>query len=151
MKRLIVILSAFFITISASAQSKQQVSFKVWGNCGMCEKTIENAAKLSGVTEADWDKSTKMMKVVYDPAKVKLQTIKEKIAEKGYDTDQVKASDEAYSKLHSCCRYERAEANNKLEAKGRCCGQCSPDEKKASKVGESTNNTPAKSCCNKKS
>ena len=31
--------------------------FKVYGNCGMCEKTIEKAAKsVDGVSTADWNK-----------------------------------------------------------------------------------------------
>ena len=57
----------FFIvgTMSVFAQSKTE-EFKVSGNCGMCETRIENAAKsVTGVTTADWDKKTKMLKLSF--------------------------------------------------------------------------------------
>jgi hypothetical protein len=39
----LVMMLAIFTSFQANAQSKksQTESFKVWGNCGMCEKTIE--------------------------------------------------------------------------------------------------------------
>ena len=37
-------------------------TFKVYGNCGMCEKTIEGSLKnVKGIDKADWNKETKMM------------------------------------------------------------------------------------------
>lgn len=82
--------------------------FKVYGNCGMCEKTIEGALNdLEGIDLADWDKNSKLLEVSYDSSQLDINTIKEKIAEVGYDTDTHRATDEAYSNLHSCCQYER--------------------------------------------
>lgn len=84
-------------------------TFKVYGNCGMCKTRIEKAAKsLDGVSEAEWDMETKLFKVTYDPAKVKLEEIHNKIAGVGHDTDKVKAKDEVYNTLHGCCKYDRA-------------------------------------------
>jgi len=39
---------AIFTTTTVNAQSKkkQTETFKVWGNCGMCEKTIEKSLKV---------------------------------------------------------------------------------------------------------
>ena len=33
--------------------------------------------------------------------------VKKAIAKVGHDTDEVKATDEDYEKLHGCCMYER--------------------------------------------
>lgn len=82
--------------------------FKVSGNCGMCKSTIEKAAKaLDGVLRAQWNKETKELHVSFDSGKVKLADLHKAIAQKGYDTDKVKADDEIYDKLHGCCKYPR--------------------------------------------
>lgn len=81
--------------------------FKVYGNCGMCEKRIENAAKIEGVTLADWDVDTKMLTVILDVNKVKPRDIHKAVAAVGHDTDKEKAPDEVYAALHGCCQYER--------------------------------------------
>ena len=95
-------------TMSVLAQSKTE-KFKVYGNCGMCEKRIETAAQsVDGVTSADWDKETKMIVVTFDEKKTDLHKVHMGIAKAGHDTDMHKASDEAYKKLAGCCQYERA-------------------------------------------
>lgn len=86
-------------------------NFKVYGNCGMCEKTIEGSLKdIEGIEASDWDKDTKVMKVTYHPEKISLDQIKQKIAAVGYDTDDFKASDKSYTGLAGCCQYKRPEA-----------------------------------------
>lgn len=95
---------------SLSAQSGKDYvtdSFMVYGNCGMCEKRIEDALFTGGVKLADWDQDTHMLTVTYKPSKISLQAIHEKVAAVGHDTDLVKAKDEVYAKLHFCCQYER--------------------------------------------
>ncbi len=79
--------------------------FKVFGACGMCEDRIENAAKMRGVTTADWDVNTGMMTVVYAPDKTSLTKIEDRILEVGHDLAGRKAPDEVYSKLPKCCLY----------------------------------------------
>jgi copper chaperone CopZ len=81
--------------------------FKVYGNCGMCKDRIEKAAKTDGVTSAVWDRETKILKVKYQPSKIKVATIHRNIAEAGHDTEKEKASDAVYNKLPDCCKYER--------------------------------------------
>jgi len=89
-------------------------SFMVYGNCGMCEKTIESSLKnVKGVEKADWNKETKVMVVTFDPEKITLNEIKQKIADVGYDTDEVRATDKAYNGLPGCCQYERPEIKSK--------------------------------------
>mgnify|MGYP000229943975 CR=1 FL=1 len=55
-------------------------TFKVYGNCGMCEKTIEASLKnVKGIEKADWNKETKMMEVTFDSEVISLKEIKQKI------------------------------------------------------------------------
>lgn len=87
---------------------KKTESFKVWGNCGMCESTIEGAFKeVESVEKADWDKDTKMIEVTYSPHSITLDEIKKKIADVGYDTKEYRATEEVYNNLPGCCQYER--------------------------------------------
>ncbi len=82
--------------------------FRVYGNCSMCEQTIEGSLKnQEGVVLADWDKETDQMTVKYDPNIISLDNIKQKIADVGYDSDTHRAKDEVYNNLHGCCQYER--------------------------------------------
>lgn len=83
-------------------------TFKVFGNCGMCEKTIEGSLQsVKGIEKADWNKDTKMMEVSFHEHDITLAEIKKKIASVGYDTDETKATDESYNNLPGCCQYDR--------------------------------------------
>lgn len=103
----IVIFSLFVTKSQAQEKTKkaETVEFKVMGVCGMCKDRIENAALIKGVKFAEWNKQTKMLKVVYVPAKVSLDDIHKAVAEVGHDTEKVKAKDEVYKKLPNCCAY----------------------------------------------
>jgi cation transport ATPase len=90
----------------AMASTKTE-TIKVWGNCETCQARIEKTAKVDGVNKASWDKSTKLLTLVYDPATVKSDDIQKKIALVGHDTEKYKADDKVYAKLPGCCQYER--------------------------------------------
>jgi Cu(I)/Ag(I) efflux system membrane fusion protein len=95
-------------TQAATVPNIQHEMFKVSGNCGMCEETIETAVKaLSGVNEADWSQETKMIHVSFNSEKVNLAEIHKTIAKAGYDTELEKADDEVYNNLPGCCQYTR--------------------------------------------
>ncbi|KAA3640416.1 MAG: copper chaperone [Bacteroidetes bacterium] len=99
------------ITGVAIAQSfnGQKATFKVYGNCGMCENRIEGALKnVQGVQSADWDVDTKMIIVQFDNEVISLDEIKTKIADVGHDTDKFQAKDKVYADLPGCCQYDRA-------------------------------------------
>lgn len=90
------------------AQEMKTEEFKVYGNCGMCETRIEKAANsVDGVSEADWDKETKMIEVSFDKSKTDVHKVHMAIANAGHDTEIHKASDEVYNSLPGCCKYER--------------------------------------------
>ncbi|WP_282030739.1 heavy-metal-associated domain-containing protein [Winogradskyella eximia] len=83
------------------------ISFGVRGNCGMCKKTIEKAAnKVDGVASANWDVDKKKIDVAFDDTKTDEMAIHNAIAASGYDTEKVAGSEEAYSNLPGCCKYE---------------------------------------------
>lgn len=91
-----------------NAQQADSTTFAVYGKCGMCKKRIEKAAnELEGVKEAKWDVSTRTFAAQYDASKVSEKEIHEKIASVGHDTETVRATDEAYSSLPGCCKYDR--------------------------------------------
>jgi copper chaperone CopZ len=101
-------LAAFTSACSSKAEGGKEVSFKVYGNCNMCKKTIEGSLENEkGILSAEWNKDTKMMSVSYDTTKTDETKIHHQIATAGYDTEVEKGNDEAYKKLHECCQYER--------------------------------------------
>ncbi len=92
----------------AVAGANETAQFEVWGNCGMCKKTIEKAANgVAGVESANWDVDTHQFNVVFNPKKTSVKKVHQAIAKAGYDTELVKANDTAYNNLHGCCQYER--------------------------------------------
>lgn len=98
------------------AQKTKTETFNVSGECGMCKKKIEKAAKEAGATSALWNQQTKVLKVSYNVANTSASLIQQKIAGVGYDTPQYQATDEAYNSLEQCCQYAR---ENKQAS---CCG-----------------------------
>ncbi len=108
MKRILVFCMVFagvLLTVSASAQAT--ATFKVYGNCGMCEERIEKAVIMKGVKSGAWDRETGQLTVIYNPRKTTVDKIQQRIADVGHDTDRFRARDEVYQKLHACCKYER--------------------------------------------
>jgi mercuric ion binding protein len=111
MKKLIISSAIIMAAFASQGQSKVKVqtdTFKVWGNCSMCEKKIEKAAsKVKGVTKADWDKETKILTLTYNPLETNVENVQKAIAAVGYDSKNIKATDKAYNNLDGCCQYER--------------------------------------------
>lgn len=89
------------------AQNKNaKASIEVDGVCMMCKSRIEKACLSSkGVKSAVWNVKTHELQLIYDERKTDLETISKKIASVGHDTKAVKAPDEAYNAIHSCCKY----------------------------------------------
>lgn len=105
---LVFLLYLFIPNVSFAGGDKSKETFKVWGNCGMCNKVITSAVKsIDGVSFAKWSAETQMITVKFQSEKTTLNDIKKKIASVGYDTEEFKAKDEVYSKLHHCCQYDR--------------------------------------------
>jgi periplasmic mercuric ion binding protein len=91
--------------VSAKTAATKTETLKVSGNCDMCKSRIEKAAKIDGVSKAEWNTKSKLLAVTYDPAKTNIDQVGKKVAAAGHDTEKVKADDKAYSSLPSCCKY----------------------------------------------
>lgn len=102
-----------FAFISLSANEIESKEFKVYGNCGMCKDRIENAVKsIDGVSEANWDKETKMLKVSFNSSHTDIHKIHMAITKVGHDTNMYQAKDKVYKKLPKCCKYDRQNAKS---------------------------------------
>lgn len=108
-KSVVVICITLFTTHLSTAQSKnlKTVDVKVYGNCGMCKKTIEKAGNVKGTSKTEWSTETGMAKITIDSSKTSVDEVLQKIASVGYDSDSFRALDAVYENLHGCCQYDR--------------------------------------------
>ena len=105
---LIMLISMGFSACGQTVKNAKTETFEVWGNCGMCKKTIEKAANsVKGVGTAVWDVDKKIMTLTYDSIKTNTTKVQQAIAAAGYDTPLAKGDDKAYTNLHECCQYDR--------------------------------------------
>ncbi|MBF1998623.1 DUF3347 domain-containing protein [Flavobacterium psychrophilum] len=96
-----------FTSCNAQIKNAKTETVKVYGNCDMCEKTIEKAGNLKKIAKVDWNVDTKMATITYDSKVTNQDAILKRIALSGYDSDKFLAPDNAYSKLPGCCQYDR--------------------------------------------
>ena len=102
------LVAMFLMTTAVVFAGEKTEKFKVYGNCGMCEKRIEKAAiSVDGVQSADWCKETEMMEVKFDDSETSVDAVQKAIAKVGHDTKKYKAKDEVYNELPGCCKYDR--------------------------------------------
>ena len=62
------VIAVLLSSVNSFAQIKnaKTETVKIYGNCGMCETTIENAGNVKKVAQVDWNKDTKMATLTYD-------------------------------------------------------------------------------------
>lgn len=111
----ILLLSISFTACSgvSTPPSAKTAEFKVWGNCGMCKKTIETSLKdKEGVLKAEWNVKSKQMTVQFDTLRISLSEIQQTIAAAGYDNVAFKGDSAAYAGLHECCQYTRKDSTS---------------------------------------
>ena len=128
-----------FTTASFAQATKE--SFKVSGECSMCKKKIEKAARDAGATYALWNTESKLLIVKYNASSTNTATIQQKIAGIGYDTPKYKATDEAYNSLDDCCQYQRS------GVKADCCNNAKCKDAGCCKDGKCTKENS--DCCKK--
>lgn len=112
MKKIMIVLFISLIGFVSQAQEKKSKNAKhtveVQGNCEMCKKRIEKAAfSVSGVKSAIWSPEDKQLRLILNEEKTSDLEVQKAIAKVGHDTEKVKATDEDYEKLHTCCAYDR--------------------------------------------
>ena len=132
-----------FSPIMAQQSSNGQTdSIRVNGACGMCKSRIQKAIKIDGVTEATWNKETKVLLVSYNPDVISNDVIQKKIAFAGHDTEKYRAEDSIYEKLPGCCHYDRETEGQSIAATNMtesihvngACGMCKNRIQKAVKM-----------------
>jgi len=117
----IFIMAVLLVTATATqAQIKnaQTATVKVYGNCGMCETTIEKAGSKAKTSKTDWNEETGMAVITYDAKKTSLDAVLKNIALVGYDNANHLAPNEVYDKLHGCCKYDREKKTDAVPAAG---------------------------------
>jgi copper chaperone CopZ len=94
--------------LSATAQQKKPVTVKIntpTVQCDECKKRIENFLKYEdGVTKVDVNYKSKVTTVTFLPDQTNIENVKTGIANVGYDADDVKANEDSYKKLPTCCK-----------------------------------------------
>lgn len=108
----IILIFLLMLGLGVVAQTKKNKNAKytveVNGNCEQCQKRIQKAAlSVSGVKSAVWDISTHQLTLILNEEKTTLEKVEQAVAKVGHDTQNVKATNEAYDNLHSCCKYDR--------------------------------------------
>jgi len=96
-----------FTACNAQIKNAKTESVKIYGNCGVCETTIEKAGNKKKIAKVDWNKDTKMATITYDAKKTNQDEILKRIALSGYDSEKFLAPNDVYAKLPGCCQYKR--------------------------------------------
>ncbi|MBN8789737.1 MAG: cation transporter [Terrimonas sp.] len=110
MKRIFVLLAFICgITMSVNAQQpKKPVTVKISTptvQCEQCKKKIENYMKQEeGISKINVDFKRKVTTITYLPERTNIENVKTGIANAGYDADDVKANEDSYKALPTCCK-----------------------------------------------
>lgn len=106
MKNLIMIMMLLVMVTTVAQNKNAKASLEVDGVCLMCKSRIEKASlNTKGVKSAVWNVETHELRLIYDERKTNIETIQSKVLAAGHDTQELKATDEAYASVHPCCRY----------------------------------------------
>ena len=94
-----------FIVHAQAQNNTDTLQIQTSAQCGMCKETLEKTmAYEKGVIASSLEMETKVLKVVYKPNRTDAAKIRKAISDAGYDADNVKANERAYSKLPACCK-----------------------------------------------
>jgi len=100
--------AAALFSISASAQTKAQLTAKIsipTIQCEMSKKQIESSLdRYDGVVSAVVNVKRKEITVKYLTDRTNIEVIKTAIANAGYDAAEIGANPEAYKALPKCCK-----------------------------------------------
>lgn len=119
-KSILLVTAIIFPMLTMALGNMETVEFKVNGNCGGCKATIEQAAQIEGVSEAEWSVETKMLSLTYCAETVDLDDVYQEIADAGYSSEKLAASGGS-----SC---GDAEAKSDCDSVSSSSGCCSGDK-----------------------
>ena len=106
---MLAVLGTAFTSQAQQAKNKSaKADVEVSGNCDLCKKRIEKAALgVKGVKMATWNADEQKLHLILDENKTNVKNVEQAVAKAGHDTQDVKATNEAYENLHACCQYDR--------------------------------------------
>ncbi|MFT6001095.1 MAG: mercuric ion binding protein [Neolewinella sp.] len=105
----------------AMAAPTEKITIQTNAICGMCKTSIESSlTALEGVKSAELDLVTKKVKIKYDDKVLDAATLRQAIANTGYNADDVPARPKAQEALAACCKPKDASAKG---ADGACCAK----------------------------
>ncbi len=113
MRRILTVLCVLLLTAVSAQEKNKKLEFEVDGKCEMCKMRIEKAAlDVKGVKYASWDIPSHQLSVIIDERKTNAMQIKTALVNVGHDTKELKATQEAYDKVHPCCKYREDDSDD---------------------------------------
>lgn len=95
-KVFVAVLFSVFVMTSVFAQKpprKDEIVIKSTVECALCKKNVEaSLGKVKGIRKVSADFSKKEITVAFNPRRISADEIKKKLAELGYDADDIKAN-----------------------------------------------------------
>lgn len=114
MKGFLVLLSFTFLSLSANAQQTKKTEtlvVKTMIYCNHCKECESCGSKFErdlifekGIKLVVLDEKAMTITVTYSPKKTSPEKIRLAISKLGYDADEVKGDEKAYSRLDGCCK-----------------------------------------------
>lgn len=105
----------------AMAAPPKKIVIQTNAICGMCKTNIETSLNgLDGVKDAELDLVTMKVKIKYDDKLVDAATLRQAIANTGYNADDVPARPKAQEALAACCK-PKTEATSCCADKTKAC------------------------------
>ena len=99
-----------FSEIAVAGIITEKIIIKTNIYCDHCKKCESCGGKLQkelftkGIKNIILDEKAMTITVAYNPEKITVEKIRERISKLGYDADDVKADTAAYQKLDGCCK-----------------------------------------------
>lgn len=105
-KIILTALMALLTGVTFAQEKNKKLTMEVDGKCDMCKTRIEKAALgVKGVKYALWDIPSHELSLIIDERKTDPMKVKSALVAVGHDTKELKATDEAYEGVHTCCKY----------------------------------------------
>lgn len=96
--------------VAVDYEADAELQLTVHGTCDMCKKRIEKAAlSLYGVSEAKWNKKSKVLSINYLSNELTEKDIHLQMVKTGHDTDKAISNENVYDNLPPCCQYDRVD------------------------------------------
>ncbi|WP_157446876.1 heavy-metal-associated domain-containing protein [Cytophaga aurantiaca] len=105
MKKILLIVFIASMIMACTSKPNAEAEFYVRGNCDMCKERIDKTALVvKGVSSADWNEETSVLKVAYDSTQTSSIAIEKAIAATGHATKGVAMDSIAHKALPECCQ-----------------------------------------------